>query len=244
MARPIAIIFALDIEAEGVVSRLSDVDVTPGDSFRVTNGALAGADVVVVSSGPGARQAHSATSELISRHQPVWVISAGFSGGLVPAVRRGDVVMADSVADERQNVLSIDLRLDGTDKTAGLHVGRVLSVARVVVAPNEKQQLGESHSALAVDLESFAVAEVCAQEKVRFLAVRVVSDPVEQRLPDEVRILLAKNTAAGRWGAVAGSVMRRPSSLRDLWTLRENAINSSDRLGQFLEGVVTQLAEI
>jgi len=242
MAHPIAILLAMDIEAEGVVSRLHDANESRLGSFLVTSGTLAGAAVVVTTSGAGGGQAHAAALELIARQQPSWVISAGFAGGLVPEIRRGDIVMADSVANEQQNVLSIDLQLGESDTSAGLHVGRLVSVSDVVVRPDEKRGLGELHGALAVDLESYSVASVCAQEKVRFMAIRVVSDTVDEPLPEEIRKLLAQDTPAARWGAVAGSLMRRPSSLRDLWTLRENAVTGSERLGQFLESVAEQLA--
>ena len=36
---------------------------------------------------------------------------------------------------------------------------------------SEKQRLGQTYDALAVDMESWAVADVCSQERVCFLAV-------------------------------------------------------------------------
>lgn len=243
MARPIAIIFALGNEAEGFVSHLSNTDIIRDGDCTTTTGIVAGIQVIVVSSGPGAKQAGAATSHLISRHQPSWVISAGFSGGLINTVRPGDIVVADSITDEQRNLLTIDLHLHENNQSTGLHVGRVLTVDHVVVSAEIKQQLGEIHHALTVDLESFAVAQVCTAEKVKFLATRVVFDSVEQTLPDEIKILLAQDTRAARWGAVAGSVIRRPSSVQDLWKLRENAINSSNRLGQFLVDIIPQLGQ-
>ena len=39
----------------------------------------------------------------------------------------------------------------------------------------------------------------------------------------------------------AGAIFNRPSSVKDMWNLREEAIKASDRLAKFLEGTVEQL---
>ncbi len=86
-----------------------------------------------------------------------------------------------------------------------------------------------------------AVAQVCRREKQRFLAVRVIFDPVEQELPADVERLVRKSTLARKIGATAGTILRRPSSVKDLWHFRETAIACSERLAKFLEGVIEQL---
>ncbi len=85
-----------------------------------------------------------------------------------------------------------------------------------------------------------AVAQVCRREKQRFLAVRVIFDPVEQELPADVERLVRKSTLARKIGATAGTILRRPSSVKDLWHFRETAIACSERLAKFLEGVIEQ----
>ena len=90
-------------------------------------------------------------------------------------------------------------------------------------------------------MESFAVAEVCRARHVRFLAVRVINDAVDDELPRDVEHLLDQKTHAGRFGAVTGAVWRRPGSVKDLWKLRERATSASTRLGKFLVGMMEQL---
>src|SRR5690606_33984214 len=104
-----------------------------------------------------------------------------------------------------------------------------------------KRELGERHQALAVDMETFGVAEVCRREKQRFLSVRVISDAVDDELPAEIERLVKKKGMARKIGAAAGSVLRRPSTAKDLWRFREAALECSERLAKFLEGVVAQL---
>ena len=85
------------------------------------------------------------------------------------------------------------------------------------------------------------MAEVCRREKVRFLSVRVISDAVDRQLPPEVDNLVRQRSRAGRIGAVGAAILRRPSSIKDMWQLKEDALVASERLGKFLVGVVGQL---
>jgi adenosylhomocysteine nucleosidase len=90
-------------------------------------------------------------------------------------------------------------------------------------------------------METLAVARVCQAEKVRFLAIRAISDSVDQELPRDVDRLVKKKTLAGRLGAAAGAIVNRPSSIKDMWQLKEDALVASSRLATFLAGIVPQL---
>jgi hypothetical protein len=74
-----------------------------------------------------------------------------------------------------------------------------------------------------------------------FMAVRVVSDAADDELPPDVERLLVQKTNAGRLGAALGSIWRRPSSLKDMFQLQQNAIAASDRLAKFLAGLIKHL---
>ena len=82
---------------------------------------------------------------------------------------------------------------------------------------------------------------MCSDEKVRFLSVRIISDGVDDELPIEIERLLDQPSFAGKLGAAAGAIFRRPSSVKDMWKLKEDAIQASDRLAKFLAGTIRQL---
>ncbi len=146
--------------------------------------------------------------------------------------------MADEILDISGRRLSIDLK---SESSAAVHVGRLLTVDRIIRTPAEKASLGKEHTAVAVDMESWAVGEVCRQDKVRFLAIRVISDTVDDELPEDLDSLIMQRTTAGRLGAAAGTLFRRPSSIKDMLRLKEEALVASDRLAKFLDGVIQQL---
>jgi adenosylhomocysteine nucleosidase len=239
----VGLVFALGIESGGFEDLLSGVLTTRGDGFTAKQGLLNERGVVVIESGVGTLAAARGTQALLAGHKPRWVISAGFAGGLDPKLKRGDIVMVDGLAEASGRRLAIDLRVPAESlmSTRGVHVGRLLTVDSVVRSTDEKRALGKRHEAVAVDMESWAVGEVCRQAKTRCIAVRVISDAVDDELPHEVERLLRQTTRSARLGAVAGAIFRRPSSVKDMLKLKENALVASDRLAKFLSGIIGQL---
>jgi adenosylhomocysteine nucleosidase len=242
----VGVVFALGIEAGGLEDLLERAVTIHGHGFLARRGRLRGRSVVVIRSGPGRQAAARATEALIDGHRPAWIISAGLAGGLSPQLGRNDILMADTVVDAGGDRLSIDLRVDPDSlrRTPGVHVGPLLSGDRVVRLPAEKRDLGEKHQALAVDMETYAAAEVCRRRRFRFLAVRVIGDTADEELAPEVRGLLKQKSRTAKLGAVLGAVWRRPSSVKDMYRLRENALVASDRLGRFLAATIEQLVPL
>ena len=239
----LGVVFALGIEAGGLEDLLEGMVTTQGHGLLVREGRLKDRPLVLIISGHGRQRAARATEALIAGHRPEWVLSAGFAGGLSPQLKRYDILVADHLVDTAGNQLTIDLQLGPAVPAAarGVHVGRLLTADHVVRLPDEKRALLRQYEALAVDMESFAVAEVCRRRQVRFLAVRVINDTADDELPPDVERLLAQQTLAAQLGAAAGAIWRRPSSFKDIYKLKEDALLASDRLASFLGGIVGQL---
>jgi adenosylhomocysteine nucleosidase len=235
----IGIVHATAMEVAPFLDRCDRVRKYTGGNFTFRGGFFGEVRIALAQSGMGPALAARATQALIDGHQPVWIISAGFSGALQAEMRLGDIVVGNSIADLAGGELAIDLKMP-PDPARGLHVGRLLTVERMIRTVEEKQTLGEKHQAIAVDMESFAVAQVCRRAKVRFLAVRVISDDLSADLPAEL-LSVVGSSGTVRLGAVAGALFKRLGSARDLWRLREQATAAAERLAKFLDGVVDQL---
>jgi adenosylhomocysteine nucleosidase len=240
----IVFLFALEIESGGLVDLLSEAETTRYPTFLERAGYLNGRRVAVIEGGVGRNCAARAAADAITVHRPQWVVSAGFAGALVDELRRGHFLLADSVASEDGKSFEIGLRT-ASDAVArpNWHVGRLVTVDKVIRREKERRELAEAHRAIACDMETFAIAEVCAQEKTRLISVRIVSDAVGDRIPKEIERLLTRKSLAAKLGAAVGALLDRPSSVKDLWRLREQALAASDRLARFLVGVADQLPE-
>ncbi|HEV3338767.1 MAG TPA: hypothetical protein VG125_00375 [Pirellulales bacterium] len=243
MGCDVGFVFALGIEAGGLEDLLEGTVRTRAADLTVREGLLRRRPTAVVTSGVGQLAAARGTQALIAGHRPSWVISAGFAGGLDPRVKKGDIVMADSLINTDGRRLAIDLRIspEAIAANKGLHVGACAASSAILRRPAEKRELGQRTGALAVDLESWAVGEVCRQAKTRFLSIRVISDAVDDELPADVETLARQKSTASRLGAAAGAIFRRPSSVKDMLQLKEDALVLTDRLARFLTGIVEQL---
>jgi adenosylhomocysteine nucleosidase len=238
----VGFVFAMGVEAGGLEDLLSDLRVYRGEGFRSVTGRFEGRRVALVVTGMGREAARQGTRALIDGHRPRYVISAGYSGGLRPDVKLGDIVLADRVVDCTGAQLAVDLRADPTSaRQPGLHVGALVTADRLICLPAEKASLGQEHSALAVDMESFAVAQICQQARVPFLAARIISDDSQERLPKFLARYSLQNSLAGKTGVVVGALLKRPADFKMMYKMREESVVLSDRLARFLTSLMREL---
>lgn len=239
----VGVVSALRLELDPFVSRCDRVKKYTGGDFTFRGGFLRDVRIASVDGGAGAPRARRATHALIDAHSPKWIISAGFSGALTDSLRVGDIVVGNEIVstDATQTSLRIDFKMP-PDPKKGLYVGKLVTAAHILRTVAEKHELAGRTHALAVDLESLAVAEVCRERKVRFLAVRAISDDCRSDLPPEVLSILGP-TGSLRAGALVSALWNRPSSYKDLWQLRQQAGVASERLALFLVSMIRQLVD-
>jgi adenosylhomocysteine nucleosidase len=235
----VGIVHATAMEVEPFLGRCDRLRKYSGGNLVFRGGLFGEIRVALAQSGMGPALAKKATQALIDGHSPAWIISAGFSGALQAGMKIGDIVVASSIVDAEGTELAIDLKMPA-DPAKGLYVGRLLTLNRIVRTVDEKKALADRFAALAVDMESLAVAQICRQAKVRFLAVRVISDDLSADLPAEISSVVGSSGTV-RLGAAVGAIFKRPGAVKDLWRLREQGMDAAERLATFLEGVVEQL---
>ncbi len=239
----VGVVFALGIESGGFEDLLRGKRIDKGKRLSFRTGTLDDRRVVVALGGPGRKAAARATEALIDGHDPAWIVSAGFGGGLAPELQAGDFLLADEVVDADGRCFAIDVGLSDEALAANprLHVGRLLTADSIIARVEDKRALRQQHNALAVDMETHAVAEVCSRREKRFLAVRIISDTADEELPPGIGRMMEQKSTAGKLGATMAHLINRPSNLGTLWNLRERALSQSDRLAKFLKGLIAQL---
>ena len=211
------VVFALGVESGGLEDALAGSMRIRGHGLTIRVGGLKGRRAAIVRSGPGGEKAARAAEILLDGHRPRMLLSAGFAGGLSPELKRHDILLADRAIDASgreillhqtnpANLLGSSDEAGGNERPPqrtgewpGLHTGTLLSADRVVRLPAEKRALFERHGALAVDMETFAAAEVCRRRGVPFAAVRIIYDAFDDTLPPDVERLLDQKSEAARW---------------------------------------------
>jgi adenosylhomocysteine nucleosidase len=245
----IGIVFALGTEQGGTEDLLTELEYFEAAGLKIRRGKYqppegVAKSVVLVTSGVGRAAAARATEVLIDGHRPEWIISAGFCGGLMPEAARSEIVAADSLHDHAEWTPVVRRHLAkaaSVGAPAAKHVGPVVTVDKIIAKSTDKQALGAATGAIACEMESSGVAEVCFRRGVQFLVLRAVSDPVGEDLPSDLEPLMKQKNAVGTMGAVFGAIWRRPGSVKDMLRLQENALATSDALAKHLAGVMEKL---
>ena len=232
----VGLVFALGIESGCTEDAMEGMVTINGEGFVAREGALRGRRTVLIRSGPGRPNAARATEVLIDGHKPDIVISAGFAGALCPELKRNDILIADQLVDCNDSEMPVELPagLLAATSQPGMHRGSLLTNDGVVRLPSDRQRLFQRWGAMAVEMETFAVAQVCRQRQTPFASIRVINDTSDEILPNDVEHLLSQKSGAAQLGAALGSIWRRPASAKDMYQLRENALVASLRLAKFL----------
>lgn len=235
----VGLVCALPMELNHFFDRCGKVRRVQAAGFHVRGGRLDDIRIAAAESGPGLKKAARATEALLAGHRPAWVIACGFAGALREGIAIGDIVVSTAVVNDAGEEIATPHGMT-SDPKKGLHVGRFVTTDAIVRSVARKRDLAARFDAIACDMETYAVAAVCREAKVPFMAVRAITDDLSADLPAEVHALLA-STGAGRWGATVGAIWNRPESVKDLWKLRENATAAARRLAPFLASVIQQL---
>lgn len=239
----VGFVFALGIEAGGLVDQTADRVTTRGAKLVEHLGKIAGRPAAIVETGVGRQAAELGCRDLIAVRRPKWIVSAGLAGGLSADLPPGHLLVADCVCDTAGNSILVDIPIDAETIAAQstLHVGRLLTVDRVIAKPEEKQRLGEQYSALACDMETLAVAQVCREAAVQFVSVRIVCDGVDEEVPPAVENVVRQKSFAGKLGAVTGAIFRDPKNVKRLWKMKTDAVKYAERLAEFSVDLLPRL---
>jgi nucleoside phosphorylase len=173
--------------------------------------ARAHASVRVIVSGIGPHAAARAAEESEREVGTGRVLVTGLCGLLSSAFVVGDALVYRDIRHDGTSPLALDPEL--TEALAGRVPGaqtgiRAAASDSIVTSPGAKAALGRRFGADAVDMESYALAEVLGRSGARVAVVRVGSDAVHDHLPELDRALDGSGGFDGL--ALALAMLRRP----------------------------------
>jgi adenosylhomocysteine nucleosidase len=155
------------------------------------------------------------------------------AGGLDPALAAGTIFLPDEVISREGGTIATarDWRERLASALATQHPvtqGRLLTSRTAVGSPAEKAALFRATGAVAVDMESLAVAEVASAHQLPFIAVRVIVDSAADALPQAVTAAADNEGHLQIWRLI-GALARTPADLAPLLRLarRYRAANRS-----------------
>ncbi|WP_067141557.1 5'-methylthioadenosine/adenosylhomocysteine nucleosidase [Oceanivirga salmonicida] len=194
----IGIIGAMDSEVSVIVSEMTNVTVENLASLTFYKGTCNNKEIVIVKSGIGMVNASIATTLLYERFKVEKIIFSGVAGSTVKDIKALDIVIGNSFVEYMFDVtLSgkyVKGQIAGTSKrdidpsydlleitkdiklNVNIHYGRIASADVFVNDYDEKIRIKNEFDAVAVDMESAAVAQTCTVLKIPYLIIRSISD--------------------------------------------------------------------
>ena len=163
------------------------------------SGVLNGRDIVITRCGMGKVNAAACTAAMISSYSPDIIISTGVGGSLDDSISVFDIMIATDVVQHDYDLTSLgyppaqvdrfdspyfvcDKKISNAIKKSAeqlgytSHFARFATGDRFIDLPEDKNRLAEAFGARVCDMETGAIAQVCALHGVRFAGIRTISD--------------------------------------------------------------------
>ena len=189
----IGIIVAMRKELDLLLPLLQQVNETSVGGFTFFQGLIGNNQVVAMQCGIGKVNAAMGALTMVNHFEPQCVINTGVAGGADKLVRVMDIVVASQVAyhdvwcgpeSPLGRVQGLPLYYDAAPsllqlvpKQDDIHVGLICSGDQFIDAIDKVNDIKANFpQALAVDMESAAIAQVCYVRQVPFMSMRVISD--------------------------------------------------------------------
>jgi adenosylhomocysteine nucleosidase len=179
-SKPLGIVCALPTEAKTLTRKTIAI----GTILPLSEG------VWLTVSGMGARRAQEAARLLLEQGAGS-LLSWGTAGALDDTLRVGDLLLPQrilamdgqewSISSTWQELLYRKLATSITS-----HLGALAESNGVLRIPPQRRTLAASCGAIAVDMESVAIARYAHQNRAPFLTIRAVSDTTQMVLPESL----------------------------------------------------------
>lgn len=195
----IGIIGAMEKEISVILSETSNVVTENIAGILFYKAEYKDKKLIIVKTGIGLVNASIITTILIDRFKVDKIFFSGVAGGLSKDIKVGDIVVGDCFVEYMFDVTSASNKyvkgqraetnkrdIDADDKLlelskqvkmdVGVYYGRIASADKFVSKKEDKLEILNDFDAIAVDMESAAVAHVCEIFKTPFLIIRSISD--------------------------------------------------------------------
>jgi len=200
-------------------------------------------DRCLVRTGVGGRNVRRQFRAFLSRHTVRAVIHVGVAGALRPELRRGDLVVATRICGSPACLPAPEWLARARRAEAGdiaVHYAPVVTIAEIAWTSEAKRALARRWQAEEpgfVDMESAAVAALCAERGIPFAVVRCISDTLEEDLPLNFNRCRTAGGSVGPLRVLAASRLR-PAVLGELHALGQRCTHCAQQLARFVERMI------
>jgi len=196
----IGILGAMSVEIDEIKSRIENQKTESVGGFEFVRGLLSGKPVVAAQCGIGKVNAAVCAQTMILTYKPALIINVGVGGSLNPALRYGDMAIADKVVQHDFDVSSLGdpvglvatvnrMYFECDPETvahiksvvggmAGVHgmTGTIASGDQFVADAAVKERIVRNFNAICCEMEGGAICHACLLGGVKCAVIRSISD--------------------------------------------------------------------
>ena len=208
-------------------------EAAPFQKIAAHRTALMPARPAILIVGIGRQNAEKAAREFLAQHSSELVLTCGFTGGLDPNLKLGDVIFELSASETRNPELAIRHSL----LAAGAKPAKFFCADRIASTVAEKKALREESGADAVEMESAVIHAVCRERGIPCATIRVISDAADEDLPLDFNAL-AKADKSLDFGKLAWAIAKSPGKIGALMALQKKTSFAARQLATVLEKII------
>ncbi|MGH8548104.1 MAG: phosphorylase [Methylococcales bacterium] len=168
-------------------------------SVRLKTGAWSrlNASTLICLAGVGPDRAAAAAAGLVGQGCKA-LVSWGCAAAISTELKAGDLIIPEQVLSASGEAFDTDREwrgrlLDRLPDRQAIHTGTITESRTLVAAAAEKRAIRNRTGAIALDMESVAIARIAAEKSLPFVTIRAIADPASMDLPKPVFLALKQN---------------------------------------------------
>ena len=173
----------------GVISALpSETKCISGYTLPVNSPVQLGNNLIVTTCGIGAERAQKAANQLLEKNVTS-LISWGTAGGLVDKLNEGDLILPGKIMSSSGQNYSANanwikhIHNSLNENSITIHYDLLANPEKILGSIQQKSEFQKKTGAVAVDMESAAIAKVAMERNVPFIAIRSIVDKSNMFIP-------------------------------------------------------------
>ncbi|HUI45932.1 MAG TPA: hypothetical protein VL122_08145 [Nitrospirota bacterium] len=213
-------------------------------------------DIIAIQTGIGAANTETAFRRVLQERRPDIVMSVGFGGALYEDAGIGDIVWSfrslliraertrqsehlpeDAVPD---STLGRRLGKELCERTAARE-GSIITLSEMMTKSKIKKMIPGDLPFPVCDMETFYLAKLSQQNHLPFLAVRAITDRLDEDIPPEL-LAVTDGTGRYRFSRALGLLLAKPTLIPASVRLGRNAAKASKNLGNAVDSLVEILS--
>ena len=181
-------------------------------------------------------RAADALDRRLTVERPRLVISAGFAGALQPGIAVADMVLGKNYSEPGL--------VEALKLSSAWHIGDLRTEPAIIEKAADKRRLGEETGCLAGDMETAHLWRICVTKGIPMLAVRCISDALEDDMPVPAATLVNPESFRPDPLGLFKHLITNPASVPGFNALLKNAKKAQEALAAGLEEIIPQLLKV